>query len=92
MLPDLLRILTGRDPAEPLIGRAAITAVLGALSAFGVLALTDDQASALVNLAVVLGPILGAAITAALARPKVTPAWRAGVTDGDKLNGVDPNA
>lgn len=91
MLPDLLRILVGRDPAEPLVGRASLTAIIGALGAFGILALTDDQASAVVNLAMVLGPILGAGVTAYLARPKVTPVDPpVRVVYG--VNGVDPDA
>lgn len=90
MLTDLLRVIVGRDPAEPLLGRAGLVAILGALAAFGVTRFTAEQTSALLELALVLAPVLGAGATAALARPKVTP-WPPAHT-ASSINGGDPDA
>lgn len=71
-LLKLLPILVGKDPNEPLLGRAGLTAMFGVALAFGV-KLTSDQVDALVTAALIILPAATALVTAVLARGKVKP-------------------
>lgn len=80
----VLRVLLGKDPTEPLLGRASITAFVMLAIAFGA-KLTTDQASALIDVLVFVLPVAAAAITAVATRSKVTPVKRPRAADGAEL-------
>jgi F0F1-type ATP synthase assembly protein I len=84
----LLRILVGKDPREPLLGRASIAAFIALAIAFGV-KLTPGQADALVNVLVFVLPAAVAAYTAWSARKKVTPLKDPKAKDGTPLVKAD---
>lgn len=67
----LLQILVGKNPNEPVLGRASIGAILALLVAFGV-QLTADQTTALTEALTFILPAI-TAIVAATARSKVSP-------------------
>lgn len=84
----LLAILLGKDPREPLLGRAGLTALVALAMAFGV-RLTADQADALVTVALFVLPAAAAAWTAWSARRKVTPLADPKAKDGTPLVKAD---
>lgn len=68
----VLSVLFGKDPREPLLGRASLTAMFALAAAFGV-RISADKVNALVTVALFVLPAGAALVTAWLARKKVTP-------------------